>query len=72
MDWLLKFLQEIVDFLISCFSVNVVTGLIPAFLIAGAVNVFVPPALIFKYFGAKTNRVLSYAVATLSGIVISV
>ena len=72
MEWLMGFLREIIDFLLSCFSANVLTGLIPAFLIAGAVNVFVPPSLIFKYFSSKTNRVLSYAVATLSGIVISV
>ena len=67
-----EFLRSLLDFLLTCFSANVLTGLIPAFLIAGAVNVFVPPAIIFKYFSAKTNRVLSYAVATISGIVISV
>ncbi len=67
-----EFFSGIIEFLLRCFSANVLTGLIPAFLIAGAVNVFVPPAVIFKYFGAKTNRVLSYAVATISGIVISV
>lgn len=67
-----RFLNEIIEFLLQCFSVNVLTGLVPAFLIAGAVNVFIPSATIFKYFGAKTNRVLSYGVATISGIVISV
>jgi uncharacterized membrane protein YraQ (UPF0718 family) len=70
-DWGL-FFGEILEFLFKCFSANVLTGLIPAFLIAGAVNVFIPPALIFRYFGAKTNKVLAYAVATISGIVISV
>lgn len=67
-----RFFTEIVNFLIKCFSANVLTGLIPAFLIAGAINVFIPTSTIFKYFGAKTNRVLAYAVATVSGIVISV
>ena len=67
-----EFFSVIIEFLLRCFSANVLTGLIPAFLIAGAINVFIPPAVIFKYFGAKTNRVLSYAVATISGIVISV
>ena len=67
-----EFFSVIIEFLLRCFSANVLTGLIPAFLIAGAVNVFIPPAVIFKYFGAKTNRVLAYAVATISGIVISV
>ena len=68
----IEFLSGIYEFLVRCFSANVITGLIPAFLIAGAVNVFIPPAVIFKYFGAKTNRFLSYAVATISGVVISV
>ena len=68
----IEFLRGIWEFLLTCFSANVLTGLIPAFLIAGAVNVFIPPAVIFRYFGAKTNRFLSYTVATFSGIVISV
>jgi uncharacterized membrane protein YraQ (UPF0718 family) len=72
MEWLGVFFRNIIDFLLSCFSANVLTGLIPAFLIAGAINVFVPASIIFRYFGAKTNRILSYAVATVSGIVISV
>lgn len=72
MPGLSEFFSGIFSFLLTCFSANVLTGLIPAFLIAGAVNVFIPPAVIFKYFGARTNRLLSYGVATISGIVISV
>jgi hypothetical protein len=62
----------IIDFFIRCFSVVFLTGVIPAFLIAGAINVFISPKIILKYFGAETNRALSYAVATTSGIVFSV
>lgn len=66
------FFREILEFLLTCFSANVLTGLIPAFLLAGAVNVFVPPSVIFRFFGRRTNKALSYAAATFSGVVISV
>ena len=64
--------KGIIDFLITCFSVVFLTGLIPAFLVAGAINVFISPSVILKYFGAQTNRVLSYAIATTSGVVVPV
>lgn len=63
---------RILDFIITCFSVNIVIGLIPAFLIAGGVNVFVPQNWVVKYFGQNTNKFLSYGAATIVGIVISV
>jgi uncharacterized protein len=67
-----ELLPRAIDFLLTCFSVNIVLGLIPAFLIAGGVNVFVPQQWISKYFGNKANPVLSYGAATIAGIVISV
>jgi hypothetical protein len=60
------------DFLLTCFSLNVLTGLIPAFLLAGALAVFVSRALVLKYPGAKTNKFVSYSIATVAGIVFSV
>jgi uncharacterized protein len=65
-------LARAIGFLAGCFSVNIVLGLIPAFLIAGGVNVFVPQDWITKYFGDRTNKFLSYGAATLAGVVISV
>ena len=65
-------LDRAVDFLVTCFSVNIVLGLIPAFLIAGGVNVFVPQRWVTKYFGNRTNKFLSYGAATIAGVVISV
>lgn len=42
---------------------HVLTCLIPAFFIAGAIAVFVSQASVLKYFGAKANKILSYSVA---------
>lgn len=51
---------------------HVLTCLIPAFFIAGAIAVFVSQASVLKYFGAQANRVLSYSVASVSGTVLAV
>jgi len=51
---------------------HVLTCLIPAFFIAGAIAVFVSQASVLKYFGAKARRILSYSVASISGTVLAV
>jgi len=42
---------------------HVLTCLIPAFFIAGAIAVFCFPGFVLKYFGATANKILSYSVA---------
>ena len=51
---------------------HVLTCLIPAFFIAGAIAVFVSQASVLKYFGAQANKFLSYSVASVSGTVLAV
>lgn len=51
---------------------HVLTCLIPAFFIAGAIVVFVSQASVLKYFGAAANKILSYSVASVSGTVLAV
>lgn len=51
---------------------HVLTCLIPAFFIAGAIAVFVSQASVLKYFGAKAKRILSYSVASVSGSILAV
>ena len=51
---------------------HVLTCLIPAFFIAGAISVFVSQAAVLKYFGARANKILSYSVASVSGSVLAV
>lgn len=51
---------------------HVLTCLVPAFFIAGAIAVFVNQAAVLKYFGAQAKRILSYSVASVSGTILAV
>ncbi|MBE0536198.1 MAG: permease [Phycisphaerae bacterium] len=51
---------------------HVLLCLIPAFFIAGAIAVFVSQAAVMKYLGAKANKIVAYAVASVSGSVLAV
>jgi len=51
---------------------HVLLCLIPAFFIAGAIAVFVSQASVMKYLGAKANKFLAYAVASVSGSILAV
>lgn len=51
---------------------HVLTCLVPAFFIAGAIAVFVSQASVLKYFGAQANKILAYSVASVSGTILAV
>jgi len=51
---------------------HVLLCLVPAFFIAGAISVFVSQASVMKYLGAKSNKVLAYGVASISGTILAV
>ena len=51
---------------------HVLTCLIPALFIAGAIAVFVSQAAVLKYFGAEAKKILSYSVASVSGTILAV
>jgi len=53
-------------------SAHVLTCLVPAFFIAGAITVFITKQGILKYFGAKTKKYISYSIASVSGAVLAV
>lgn len=62
-----------VDLFKCCiFTLNAVTIVFPAFLIAGAVVTFLPTQSVMKYLGAKANRFLSYGVSSISGNILTV
>lgn len=61
-------IEAFVDYL----SAHVITCLLPAFFIAGAINVFISQASIMKYFGGQAKKFLSYGVASTSGTVLAV
>jgi len=51
---------------------HVLLCLVPAFFIAGVISVFVSQEAVIKYFGAQAKKVLSYAVASVSGTILAV
>ncbi|MEM2175142.1 MAG: permease, partial [Candidatus Micrarchaeia archaeon] len=51
---------------------HTLTCLIPAFFIAGAISALVSKEAVIKYFGAKTKKHISYAVASISGALLAV
>jgi len=53
-------------------SAHVLTCLIPAFFIAGAIAVFVSKQSVLKYFGVKTKKYISYTIASVSGAILAV
>ena len=58
--------------LLEYLSAHVITCLVPALFIAGAIAAFVSQAAILKYFGPHTKKPLSYSVASVSGAVLVV
>ncbi len=60
------------DTLAEYLSAHVLTCLIPAFFIAGAIVVFVSQKGVLKYFGAHTKKYISYPVAAVSGTILAV
>jgi len=51
---------------------HVLLCLVPAFFIAGAISVFISQASVMRYLGARANKALAYAVASVSGTVLAV
>ncbi len=61
-----------VNGLLEYLSAHVVTCLVPALFIAGAIATFVSQAAILKYFGPQAKKLVSYSVASISGAVLAV
>ena len=51
---------------------HVILCLLPAFLIAGVISVFVSQGSVIKYFGANAKKWLAYSVAAVSGTILAV
>ena len=58
--------------LLEYLSAHVITCLVPAFFIAGAIAVFISQAAVLKYFGPQAKKLLSYSVASVSGTILTV
>lgn len=72
MDVFMKLLQGGLDALLEYLSAHVLTCLVPAFFIAGAIAVFISQAAVIKYFGPQAKKIVSYGVASVSGTILAV
>ena len=72
MSILMELLQGGWSALLEYLSAHVLTCLIPAFFIAGAIAVFISQGAVLRYFGPKANKILSYSVASVSGGILAV
>jgi len=58
--------------LLEYLSAHVLTCLIPAFFIAGAITALLKKDTVLKYFGADANKCVCYSIAATSGTVLAV
>jgi uncharacterized membrane protein YraQ (UPF0718 family) len=72
MDFFIELLRGGLDGLSEYLSAHVITCLVPAFFIAGAIAVFISQGAILKYFGPQAKKWLSYSVASISGTILAV
>jgi len=71
MDFFIDLLQGGLNGLSEYLSAHVITCLVPAFFIAGAIAVFISQGAILKYFGPQAKKWLSYSVASVSGTILA-
>jgi uncharacterized protein len=72
MDVLINILLGGWNGLINYLSAHVITCLVPALFIAGAIATFVSQAAVLKYFGPQARKLTSYSVASISGSILAV
>ena len=72
MEIALNLLQGGVNALLEYLSLHVLTCLVPAFFIAGAIATFISQGAVLKYFGPKAKKLVSYSVASVSGTILAV
>jgi len=71
-ELLVELLRGGVGALVEYLSAHVLTCLVPAFFIAGAIAVFISQAAVLRYFGPRANKLLSYGIASVSGTILAV
>ena len=60
-------------YLLQWYAINhTLACVVPAMFIAGAIATFLSQASVMKYLGPKSNRLLAYTVASVSGVVLAV
>jgi uncharacterized protein len=72
MQFIIDLLQGGWNGLLSYLSAHVITCLVPALFIAGAISAFVSQEAILKYFGPQAKKWKSYSIASVSGSILAV
>lgn len=72
MQFILSMLHGGLNELSNYLSAHVITCLVPAFFIAGAMAVLVTKGAVIKYFGVQAKRWVAYGIASVSGMLLAV
>jgi uncharacterized membrane protein YraQ (UPF0718 family) len=70
--WFRNSILSAFDLLHEYAKKHVLTCLVPALFIAGAIAVFVKKEAILKYLGHKSKKIVSYSIASVSGAILAV
>jgi uncharacterized protein len=70
--WLITSLVSGLELLSDYAKLHVLTCLIPALFIAGAITVFIRKEKVLKYLGSDANKYLSFLIASVSGTILAV
>ncbi|MEM4625539.1 MAG: permease, partial [Candidatus Pacearchaeota archaeon] len=71
-DWFRTSILSAFDLLHDYARKHVLTCLVPALFIAGAISVFVKKEAVLKYLGHKSKKIVSYSIASVSGAILAV
>ena len=71
-DWFKTSILSAFDLLHDYAQKHVLTCLVPALFIAGAISVFVKKDAVLKYLGHKSKKIVSYSIASVSGGILAV
>jgi hypothetical protein len=71
-DWFRTSILSAFDLLHDYAQKHVLTCLVPALFIAGAIAVFVKKEAVLKYLGHKSKKIVSYSIASVSGTILAV
>jgi len=71
-DWFKTSILSAFDLLHDYAQKHVLTCLVPALFIAGAIAVFVKKDAVLKYLGHKSKKIVSYSIASISGAILAV
>jgi hypothetical protein len=66
-------LKGYVDVFTCCvFTWRAFSAMLPAFVLGGAISAFVPPTVLLRYLGARSNPIRAYLISAISGVVLAV